>query len=104
MEEFSIIYKILRILQKSMDYDEVDVRLISASALGISQNKWIRMMKMLADNGYIEGVCIVNVDGASSIIQLNNPMITLKGLEYLGENSLMKKAKDIAMGILSAAT
>ena len=32
------------------------------------------------------------------------PRITLKGLEYLSENSMMKKAADIAKGVLEVIT
>lgn len=39
MEDFRIIYRILRILQKSMDLEEFDQNSISAEALGLSDPK-----------------------------------------------------------------
>lgn len=98
MDNFKIIYKILKILEKAMDYDEFDKSLISAEVLGITQNRWESIMKMLQNSGYIEGVSYIRSMGMRGI-KLINPRITLKGLEYLEENSFMKKAAAIAKGI-----
>ncbi|GAA0679045.1 YjcQ family protein [Clostridium cadaveris] len=100
MDNFKIIYKILKILEKTMDAEEFDNQLISYETLGISKIRWSKIMKMMLDNGYIEGVRNIEYDGATSpIIKMINPTITLLGLEYLEENSLMKKAADLAKGI-----
>ena len=53
MDDFRIIYKILRILQKSMDMEEFDKSSISAEILGLSIPKWNRIMAMLLNEGYI---------------------------------------------------
>lgn len=58
-----------------MDIDEFDKTLLSYDALGLTEPKWCRIMV------------------------LARPEITLKGMEYLEENSLMKKSADIAKGI-----
>lgn len=55
MDDFRIIYKILRILQNSMDLEEFDRNSISAEALGLSVPKWSRLMAMLLKEGYITG-------------------------------------------------
>lgn len=55
MDDFRIIYKILRILQNSMDLEEFDRNSISAEALGLSTPKWSRLMAMLLKEGYITG-------------------------------------------------
>ena len=45
---------------------------------------------MLIENGLIEGVRNIEYDGQTvPMIKLINPSVTLKGLEYLEENSLM---------------
>lgn len=98
MDNFKIIYKILKILEKAMDYDELDKSLISAEVLGISQKRWEAIMTMLQDEGYIEGLASVRSLGMRGI-KLLDVRITLKGLEYLEENSFMKKAANIAKGI-----
>ena len=47
MDDFRLIYQILRILQKSMDLEEFDTETLSAEALGLSVPKWSRIMTML---------------------------------------------------------
>ncbi|SCL85076.1 YjcQ family protein [Sporanaerobacter sp. PP17-6a] len=98
MDNFKIIYKILKTLEKAMDYDEFDARLISAETLGVSQNRWEAIMVMLQDEGYIEGISYVKSMGMRGV-KLIDLKITLKGLEYLEENSFMKKAANLAKGI-----
>ena len=100
MDNFNVIYKILKRLEKAMDYDEFDFEQISAESLGISRNKWCRIIEMLAQNGYIQGVTVkYSIDGNNALISAYNPVITLKGLEYLNENSFMKKAAKAAKEI-----
>lgn len=100
MDNFKIIYKILKAFEKSLDCEEIDIKEISSEALNISEQRWSRIIKMIVDNGYVEGIRIVSYDGARiPLIKFYNPTITLAGLEYLEENSLMKKAANIAKGI-----
>lgn len=104
MNNFNVIYKILKYLEKAMDYDEIDISQISAGMLGISQNRWNKIMSMLNDDGYMTGICVKHSITGETSISLSNPQITLKGLEYLSENSLMKKAANIAKGIIDITT
>lgn len=104
MDDFRIIYKILRILQNSMDLEEFDRNSISAEALGLSVPKWSRLMAMLLKEGYITGGETWNaMDCGYPRVALSRPELTLKGLEYLEESSLMKKAADLAKGIVGTA-
>lgn len=100
-EDFRTIYKILSILQKSMDYEVVDIRRLSADNLGITEPKRKALLGMLLKNGYVEGFQVIQYIGDStpSIEGLEGIQITLKGLEYLEENSLMQKAARLAKGI-----
>lgn len=51
---------------------------------------------MIVDNGYVEVIRIVSYDGTKvPIVKMYNPTIIPSGLEYLEENSLMKKAVNI---------
>ena len=105
MDDFRIIYKILRILQRSMDLEEFDKSNISAEALDLSVPKWSRIMAMLLNEGYISGGETWNaVDCGYPRVALTRPELTLKGLEYLEENSLMRKAADLAKGIVGTAS
>lgn len=73
------IYRILSYLEQALDYDEPDMSQISSSALGLSANRWLALLRLLEDAGYIE------VFG-------HRTKITLRGLEYLQQNSLMQRA------------
>lgn len=100
MDNFKVIYRILKTLERYMDYEEFDNSLLSADTLGISENRWAQIMEMLITGGYVQGVRSVKYDGqVIPRIILIAPRITLKGLEYLEENSLMKKAGNLAKGI-----
>ena len=101
MDTFRVIYRILRILQRAMDCEEFDAGSISAGALGLSGPKWCRLMAMLLQEGYITGGEAWNAaETGYPRVMLTRPEITLKGLEYLEENSLMKKAAALAKGIV----
>ena len=100
MDDFRIIYKILRILQKAMDLEEFDRSSISAEALGLSIPKWSRLMAMLLKEGYVSGGEVwTAMECGYPQVTLARPELTLKGLEYLEENGLMKKAANLAKGI-----
>ena len=104
MEDFRIIYKILRILQKAMDLEEFDSEELSAEALGLTVPKWSRLMAMLLKEGYISGGQTWNtMDCGYPKVALTRQELTMKGLEYLEENGLMKKAAGLAKGIIGTA-
>ena len=98
MDNFAVIYKILSTLEKAMDCPEFDIELINAHNLDISEERWRRYIEMLTDCVYIKGVEFVNVI-AGTRIEFDDVRITLKGLEYLTENSLMKHAYRAVKGI-----
>ena len=99
MDNIYIIYKILKAIESSMDCDEFDYRLISADALGVSENRRLYILRMLIQAGLIDGICVdVGVDG-SFMVSKGRPMLTIKGIEYLAENSLMQRAMKMAKGI-----
>ena len=84
-----------------MDYSELDVDRLSPEALGTSLNRRNAILEMLLKKGYIDDIAIKKyVDEESSVILgLENIKITVDGLEYLEDNSLMKKAARLAKGI-----
>lgn len=88
-----------------MDLEEFDKSNISAEALDLSVPKWSRIMAMLLNEGYISGGETWNaMDCGYPRVALTRPELTLKGLEYLEENSLMRKAADLAKGIVGTAS
>lgn len=101
MEQFKQIYRILSILHKAMDLEEWDSKLLSPEALGISLPMWTRLMAMLLKEGYITGREEWGTfDVGYPKVKLMRPEITLKGLEYLEENGLMKKAGEMLKEVI----
>ena len=99
MDNFKAVYKILSTLEKAMDLPEFDISVIDYKTLGVSKERWSRYIEMMADVGYIKGVRVgTNIIG-ETIVECDNIRITLKGLEYLQENSIMKKIYNAAKGI-----
>ena len=99
MDNFKIIYRILRYLEKAMDYDEADIDFISASKLGISEQRWTAIMEMLVKEGYVTGIGVKRSADGEICLSVWDVRITMKGLEYLQENPLMQKAAKLAKGI-----
>ncbi len=99
MGDFDTIYKILAILKNSMDGYEFDRRLLSAEHLGISSARRTALLRMLVEEGYIKGIAFDESAGGDIVESIARPRITLKGLEYLEDNTLMKKAYRAAKGI-----
>lgn len=104
MDNFRVIYRILRYLEKALDYDEPNMDCISAKALKLSDQRWMALMEMLSKEGYIDGFSVQRTVDGSILISSSTPRITLKGLEYLQENSLMKKAAELAKGVAENIT
>lgn len=98
MDNFKAVYKILSALEKAMDLPEFDITQIGAEALGVSAERWARYIEMMADTGYIKGVLIKRDITGDTRIDAKNMRITLKGLEYLQENTIMQKLYQAAKG------
>lgn len=101
MDNFVVIYKILKALEQSMDFDEFDSNRISPSVLGVSKERRNKLLIEMQREGYIDGLIVEHWLGTSSscIEEPIKPTITLKGLEYLSENSTMRKAANLVKGI-----
>nr|WP_304973324.1 YjcQ family protein [uncultured Schaedlerella sp.] len=98
MDNFSIIYKILSVLEKSMDLEETDMQRISPENLKVSQERWNKYIEMLADAGYIKGVSLKRYADGGLVVNIDEIRITLKGLEYLSENTIMQRMYKAAKG------
>lgn len=104
MEDFRIIYRILKFLRDSMDFDEFDSEGFTAGRFGTNQNRFHALLIQLQKAEYIDGLTVIQYIRQPPRIQPPiEPRITLKGMEYLNENSIMKKAANLAKGILSEA-
>ena len=90
-DNFKCIYKILKALEAAMDYDNPDFEGISYENLGISKQRWNAYIEMLYDSGYVKDVIIKTYIDGEKKANISNMRITLKGLEYLTENSIMQR-------------
>lgn len=99
MDNFKAVYRILSTLEKAMDLPEFDIAQINASALGVTEQRWARYIEMMVDVGYVKGVKIESTISGNLMVQADDMRITLKGLEYLQENSIMQRIYRAAKGI-----
>lgn len=96
MDNFKIMYKILRELEKNMGNEKFNIEDISAEKMKISFNKWEQLLILMQDEGYIKGLVLSKYleQMYRHISEPINPQITIRGLEYLAENNFMAKAKE----------
>lgn len=99
MDNFKAVYKMLTALEKAMDLPEFDIMEVGPEKLGVTQERWSRYLEMMADVGYIKGVTIKRDILGELCVDARNARITLKGLEYLQENTVMRKIYNAAKGI-----
>lgn len=104
---FKIVYVILTELYESTKAGErVDLQNISAERFQIKSGYLLAILAELLDNGYIKGLIIRDTKTGRVVSNLEEINITMKGIEYLQENSTMKKVtealknvKDIIPGL-----
>ena len=106
MDNFTAIYKILKYIEKHMDVQEFDQEHFTAKQFGISDVRFFKLLQALINDGYIAGMSADTLIGGFMTISIGYPALTIKGMEYLEENAMMKKAyralkgiKEIAPGI-----
>lgn len=99
MDNFKAVYRIFSELEKALDYERCDISRFDHEQLGVSYMRWVRYIEMMQNAGYIDGAQIsVNIHG-DYLFDGEDMQITLKGLEYLQENSIMRKTYKIIKGI-----
>lgn len=101
MDNFEAVYKILSALEKAMDLPEFDlIGTVGPDKLKVSENRWARYIEMMEDVGYIKGARVYKDITGDINVELNNVSITLKGLEYLQENTIMRRLYKAARGVV----
>lgn len=91
MEFEKTIYNILKGFEGQLDNVTFDLNLLDYHAYNVTEVRFIRYLQMLINANYIDGIKITPMADGSFYIKAISPTITLKGLEYLAENSMMKK-------------
>lgn len=91
MDNLKIVYKILVYIEKSMDRDEFDSTFFKT--LEISKERLNKIIQSMIDDGLIAGFDKVDYYGGYGFTPIN-PRLTIKGMEFLSENSTMQKIKN----------
>ena len=89
---FKTIYMLLNRLEKALDYEEKDFNAeeqIGHKALRITETRWRSYIEMLNQAGYISGVITKSFTDSTSYLDISSVRITLQGLQYLAENTMM---------------
>ena len=102
IDNFSAVYRILSTLERGMDLPVCHLGMVSADKLDISQERWNRYMEMLDDCEYIKGLQIKQYVSGLSVEEDEVLRITLKGLGYLQENSIMQYFYKAEKGLIEA--
>lgn len=94
VDNLRIVYRILSIIEKKMEYAQFDLSQLSPSALGVSPELRNNLLCSIISAGYMEGATIKHNE-----IDLENARLSIAGMEYLSENSVMQKIARAAKGI-----
>ena len=96
MDNFKIIYRILKYLEEHLGEENLDIDSISHERFGISFLRWEALLRMMQEEGYIRGLVYEQTmsDSSPHVVTPIRPKITIRGLEYLTENSFMKKVAE----------
>lgn len=94
---FVIAYQILsylyQCLKKGTDVNP-DMLASEGPLMEINQKYWTYIMDNLKNEGYIKGILVQHINNVTCINYLQRCQITPKGIEYLMDNTLLKKAAD----------
>ena len=97
MEEYKIIYKILRALEKEYKGENTD-KAYTAGALEINEVYWGNLIQSLLKSGYIEGVRVTKNVFDETLLDCRHIKITLDGLDYLRNNNKMRQIAKFVLG------
>lgn len=100
-----IVYKFLRYLYSCMKSGEEPSEEVMANSGGmfeIPYRYWAQIVDEMVANGLVRGVAVVDVWGGGKTVRFDEPRVTMEGLQYLEENSLMRKAAELLRDAKSA--
>lgn len=89
-----IAYRILKYLYECMRRGEVpdgDMLAADGPLMHIPESYRASVFEELSERGLIRGVTVTGAYGGGRFVTLGDPRITLDGVEYLNENSMMRK-------------
>ena len=87
-----VIFRILSYIYDCMKRgEEPTLGEYNADACGIPEPYWVQVMSELVDHGFLSGVSVTKVT-TGDVVNCAKPRVTLDGVQYLMENSMMNKA------------
>lgn len=90
---FTVAYKILSYLKYCYEHGIApDPDFLNADTFNISKVQFLNTLKMLTDDGSIAGLKFHATTTGLVVVGMQSIHVTSKGLEYLAENTMMKKA------------
>ena len=109
---FSIMCRILRYVEKSLDDDVFDRENFTAERFGTSHNRFVRILDMMIQEGFITGIKVVDYGEPDSndpfgsgekyqrfAIKIDNPSLTVRGIRFQAENTAIMKVLQTVKGI-----
>lgn len=100
MDTLQIAYKILYSLEHKKKADYMG-QIISPAALDVPEDKWLDVLQTLLDEGYVSGARVGKDILGNQYADVKNIKITVKGAEYLSENSTMRKIAKVATDVIT---
>lgn len=100
MDTLQIAYKILYSLEHKKKADYMG-QIISPAALDVPEDKWLDVLQTLLDEGYVSGARVGKDILGNQYADVKNIRITVKGAEYLSENSTMRKIAKVATDVIT---
>lgn len=99
----AIVYRILSYIYRQLKSGKLlDPTMISPDELDIEPGYWAFILAELKSNGLTDGyVAVRDTNRVWKITKLRDAEITMKGIEYLVDNSFMKRAKDEESGCIN---
>lgn len=91
---YVVMYKILAYLYDCMKrgIEPEDARW-SAQALGIPASYWTSIVEELVGHGFVAGVNVDHFINGEALVTPIGPRVTMEGVAFAQENSMMGKAK-----------
>lgn len=101
---FKIVYVILKELYECKKAGEkIELINISAERFQINSGYLFNIIAELLENGYVKGPVIRTTKTGMAVSCMEDIDITMKGIEYLQENSMMKKVTEVLKNIKDIA-
>lgn len=90
---------ILQHIKESMQYKKVSTEAISPAVLGVTKEFYDNVVEMIYNDGYISGIELKKYYNGYISYNLEDAKITTKGIDYINENTTMKKIYNTIKGI-----